>query len=75
MKIRNRVKIQPIHVRPGDTVILSFDNHRGIPVAILEEKVGREITITEVCIFDVEKGDFEGNVVDGIGVSLLSVEQ
>ena len=74
MKIRKREKVAPIYVREDDSIVLEYKDEEGNVTEVLEEKIGREMIITEAVIFDVEKGDFGDNVKDGIGGAFLEVE-
>ena len=79
MKIRKRVKIASIHARPDDKICLIHRQGIQYPNGdiicseqeVLKEEVGREVTLNEAVIFDVEPGDFE-NATDGIGGAFLS---
>ena len=66
MKIRTREKINPKYVRPEDTIELTYGSQ-----VLLSQKITRKMTINELLIFDVEKGDF-GMAKDGIGGVFLS---
>jgi len=80
MKVRKRVKIPSIHVNPEDTIRLSYRREIEFPdgniVAeekeVLKAEIGREMTLNEAVIFDVESDDFKG-AEDGIGGALLVV--
>jgi len=79
MRIRKREKIPRISVAPEDTIHLSYRQEIEFPGGhvestvreVMEEKIGREMTLDEAVIFDVEPGDFEG-ATDGIGGAFLS---
>jgi len=78
MKIRKREKIDSIHLCPEDTIRLTYRQEMefldGTIVSekeVLSAEVGREMTVDEAVIFDVERGDFE-NATDGIGGAFLS---
>ena len=73
MKTRVREKIQPIHISENDTICLHYTDDDGVITKALEERVGRNMIITEAVIFDVEKGDFGDDVKDGIGGAFLEV--
>ena len=73
MRTRKREKIQPIHVRENDTISLEYTDDDGVTTEVLEERVGRDMIITEAVIFDVEPGDFGDDVKDGIGGAFLEV--
>ena len=74
MKIRTREKIQPIHIGENDTISLEYTDDDGVTTEALEERVGRDMIITEAVIFDVESGDFGDDVKDGIGGAFLEVQ-
>ena len=82
MKIRKREKMPPIYLAPGDTIELSYKESAIYPDGeveveekkVLESAIGRELTLNEAVIFDVEEGDFEG-AEDGIGGAFLSSKQ
>lgn len=82
MKVRTREKINPLHLRKGDTVNLSYTkavrshgvNYRK-EIEVLEEEIDREMTVNEAVIFDVEAGDFGDDVKDGIGGAFLCTQE
>ena len=74
MKIRTKEKITPIHISENDTIVLEYTDDDGVTTEVLEEKIGRNMIITEAVVFDVEKGDFGDDVKDGIGGAFLEVE-
>ena len=79
MKIRKREKIDSIYLCPEDTIRLSHRQEIELPNGtvevtekeVLRAEVGREMTVGEAVIFDVEPGDFE-NARDGIGGAFLT---
>ena len=73
MKIRKREKIAPIHISKDNIISLEYIDDDGVITEVLEERVGRDMIITEAVIFDVEKGDFGDDVKDGIGGAFLEV--
>ena len=81
MRIRKREKIPPIHVQAEDVIRLSHrqdiefaDGHiESSERQVLEERIGRKLTVNEAVIFDVEPGDFEG-ATDGIGGAFLTTK-
>ena len=82
MRIRQRTKVNSIHVQPEDRIRLIHRQEIEFPDGhvessereVLEERIGREMTLDEAVIFDVEAGDFEG-ANDGIGGALLVTKQ
>ena len=75
VKIRKREKIAPIHISENDTIVLEYTDDDGVTTEVLEEKIGRNMILTEAVIFDVEKGDFGDDVKDGIGGAFLEIEE
>ena len=79
MKIRKREKIDSIYLCPEDTIRLSHRQEIELPNGtievtekeVLRSQIGREMTLNEAVIFDVEPGDFK-NATDGIGGAFLS---
>ena len=78
MKIRRRVKLSPVNLFPGDTVVLSYKRINGKTGAILseqrlvEEKIERRMTADEAIVFDVDEAMAkELGIVDGIGGLLI----
>lgn len=74
MKIRKKEKIQPLQISENDIISLEYTDEAGVTTEVLEERVGRDMTITGAVIFDVEKGDFGDDVKDGIGGAFLEME-
>jgi hypothetical protein len=80
MKERKREKIAPIHFQPGDTIEVFYretNDETGEIVTertVIKDEIGREITVNEAVIFDIEEGDFGVDVEDGIGGALLKVK-
>ena len=76
MKIRKKEKIAPIHLNPEDRIELFYQEPGQQERQVLaKDKIGREITINEAIIFDVEKGDFTEDVVNGIGGAFVSTKK
>lgn len=66
MKVLKREPIDSTHLMPGDTLILKMNED-----ILLETNIGRQLTVDEVVVFNVEEGDFKG-AKDGIGGAFLS---
>lgn len=72
-------EIPPIHMDVGDTLHvytkeLPPDGKEETKEYIVDE-IERHIEINKVIRFDVEKGDFEKDVQDGIGGAFLDIKK
>lgn len=56
----------PLHLMSGDTLALKINEEE-----VIKSKIGRQLTVDEVVVFNVEEGDFKG-AKDGIGGAFLS---
>ena len=75
MKIREKAKIPTIDIQPRDGIQLTYTDPWGKERVVLKRnRVGRKIKVNEAVIFDVERGDFAKDVIDGIGGAFLSTE-
>ena len=78
MKLRMEERISPRSILPGDSLTVSevrVDNH-GKTVSnevFVTDKIEKSMVINKIVTFDVEKGDFGEDVVDGIGAAFLNV--
>lgn len=74
MKELVREKIQPILVRPGDTISLTYAEKAAEEKEVLSYRIKRKMTLDEAVIFSVEKGDFD-KVKGGIGGAFLESDK
>ncbi len=76
MKILARNKFSRKFLEPDDTIrLILVKEFGGISneTIVLEGNIGRNLTINEAVIFDVEKGDFGAE--DGIGGAFLQTKR
>lgn len=61
------------YVEPGDSIQAHYDT--GLMTHILaEHKVTRRFKFDGIVIFNVENGEFDPNVVDGMGAAFVDTE-
>ena len=76
MKIRME-KETSLTIWPGDILTVSEDreNENGEieRKVFVTDEIEKDMTISKIVTFNVEKGDFGDNVVDGIGAAFLKV--
>ena len=72
MKIKKREDIIPIHLCPGDEIELVDGDTNTV---VLNDKIGKEITVDQALIFEVEKSDFDEDVRGGIGGAFLETHK
>ena len=75
MKKRLEKEINRICMSPGDTLHVTEKRLSGEENEFLVDEIERSIEINKVITFDVEKGDFDENVEDGIGAAFLNVRK
>jgi len=77
MKIRMQKKVSPRYILPGDVLTISEDktDEYGNVISkqvFVSDEIKRNMVVNEIVTFDVEKGDFWDDVVDGIGGAFLN---
>lgn len=78
MGLRTKTKISPMYILPGDVLTVSesqVDEHGNAQMVkvFVSDEIERSISINKIVTFDIEKGDFGSDVVDGIGAAFLNV--
>ena len=60
MRILKKEKIAPIHVMPGDTIVLTYDDGYGNKTEVLSKTLTKSYTFDEAAVFELEAGEIEG---------------
>jgi len=74
MKIRKEKEIPYIHMEVGDRLIATVDDGKKKKEMIIDT-LERSIDVNKLITFDVEKGDFEEEVQEGIGGAFLNIKK
>ena len=60
MKIRERQSFAPISLIPGDTIRVTYKDEWGRELRLVEDTVGRTMTVNEAVIFTLDEDELDG---------------